>query len=349
MGVPQQMTAVRITAYGGPEVLEVTQVPVPVPRAGEVLVAVRAVALNNTDLWTRQGAYGAPGDPDALSGWRGPIDFPRIQGADVAGVVASVGPEGEARLVGRRVVIDPATYDAEGPAANPVGLMGSERDGGYAEYVTAPARRVHDVSGSPLSDDQLAALPTAYGTALGMIERGGVRDGDTVLVTGASGGVGLALVQLARARGARVLAVSSGAKLAAVHDAGAHEVIDRAQDVIEHARTLSPGGVDVVLDVVAGDLVGEGLPLLREGGRWVIAGALGGPAVAFDVRRLYLHNAQLIGSSMHTPSHFGLLMDIARQAQVRPVIAQTYPLHQAAQAQEELGRRHHVGKIVLHP
>lgn len=349
MGVPEQMTAVRITGHGGPEVLEVAQVPVPAPGAGEVLVEVRAVALNNTDLWTRQGAYGTPGDPDALAGWRGPIRFPRIQGADVAGVVAAVGPGGDPRSVGQRVVVDPAIYDGDGPDANPVGLMGSERDGGYAEYVTAPAHHAHDVTGSPLSDAQLAALPTAYGTALGMIERGGVHEGDSVLVTGASGGVGLALVQLARARGARVIAVSSDSKLEPVRQAGAHEVIDRAQNVIEQARTAAEAGVDVVLDVVAGKLVGEGLSLLREGGRWVVAGALGGHAVTFDVRRLYLHNAQVIGSSMHTPAHFALLMEIARQGQVRPVIAKTYPLDQAPQAQEELGRRRHVGKIVMDP
>lgn len=349
MSVPKRMTVVRMVAHGGPEVLELARVPIPVPASGEVLVETRAVALNNTDLWTRQGAYGTPEDPDALSGWRGPIDFPRVQGADVAGVVADVGPGGDRGLIGRRVVIDPAIYDSEGPDANPIGLMGSERDGGYAEYVTAPARRVHDVTGSPLSDAQLAALPTAYGTALGMIERGGVSEGDTVLVTGASGGVGLALVQLSRARGARVLAVSSGSKLDSVRYAGAHEVIDRGRNVIEQVHAASNDGLDVVLDVVAGDLVGEGLPLLREGGRWVVAGALGGHAVAFDVRRLYLHNAQIIGSSMHTPKHFDLLMDIARQAQVSPVIANTYSLAQAAQAQEELSRRHHVGKLVIHP
>ena len=347
--VPEQMTAVRILGHGGLEALDVAQVPVPVPRAGEVLVKVGAVALNNTDLWTRQGAYGAPGDPDALAGWRGPIDFPRIQGADVAGVIAAVGPLGDSRLVGRRVVIDPAIYDTQGPDANPIGLMGSEWDGGYAEYVIAPVHHTHDVTGSSLSDAQLAALPTAYGTALGMIERGGVREGDIVLVTGASGGVGLALVQLASARGAWVLAVSSTSKLEPVRQAGADEVIDRAQSVLEQVRAASGGGVDVVLDVVAGDLMGEGLSLLREGGRWVVAGALGGHGVAFDVRRLYLHNAQIIGSSMHTPAHFALLMDIARHAQVRPVIAETYPLDQASQAQEELGRRRHVGKIVLQP
>ncbi|WP_331448908.1 zinc-binding dehydrogenase [Streptomyces prasinus] len=349
MSTSKTMRAVRIVKHGGPEVLEPTEVPVPTPRAGEVLVRVSSVALNNTDLWTREGAYGRPGDPKALSGWRGPVGFPRIQGADVAGRVVAVGADADGGLVGRRVVVDPAAYDAEGPDANPVGLMGSERDGGYAEYVTAPVERVHDVTESPLTDDQLAALPTAYGTALGMVERGRLREGETVLVSGASGGVGLALVQIARARGARVLAVSSGSKIDSVREAGAHRVVDRARDVAGQIRAAAPEGIDVALDVVAGDLVSEGLPLLREGGRWVIAGALGGYDVAFDVRRLYLHNAQVIGSAMHTPAHFGLLMDLARQGGIRPVIAATFPLDQAARAQEALARREHVGKIVMHP
>ncbi|WP_335980527.1 zinc-binding dehydrogenase [Streptomyces sp. CA2R106] len=348
-GVPETMRAVRITRHGGPEVLEVADVAVPAPPDGGVLVQVSAVALNNTDLWTREGAYGRPGDPAARSGWRGPLDFPRIQGADVAGRVVAAGAGVEGGLVGRRVVVDPALYDGEGPDAHPVGLMGSERDGGYAAYVTAPAARVHDVTCSPLTDDQLAALPTAYGTALGMIERGRLREGETVLVSGASGGVGLAAVQLARARGARVLAVSSAAKIAAVREAGAHEVVDRAHDVAEQVRAAAPDGVDVALDVVAGELLGDGLPLLREGGRWVVAGALGGYGVAFDVRRLYLHNAQVIGSAMHTPAHFGLLMDLARTGEIQPVIAAVFPLDQAARAQAELARRAHVGKIVLHP
>ncbi|MFJ2558073.1 MULTISPECIES: zinc-binding dehydrogenase [unclassified Streptomyces] len=349
MGVSDVMRAVRITEHGGPEVLEFAEVAVPAPQAGEVLVQVGAVALNNTDLWTREGAYGRPDDPKALSGWRGPIDFPRIQGADVAGRVVAAGTGVEGSLIGRRVVVDPAIYDTDGPDANPVGLMGSERDGGYAEYVTAPVERVHDVTESPLTDDQLAALPTAYGTALGMIERGRLRRGETALVSGASGGVGLALVQIARARGAKVIAISSGPKIDAVREAGAHEVVDRAGDIAGHIRAAAPEGIDVALDVVVGDLVSEGLPLLREGGRWVIAGALGGYDVTFDVRRLYLHNAQIIGSAMHTPTHFGLLMNLARRAEVQPVIAATFPLDQAARAQEELSRRGHVGKIVMHP
>lgn len=349
MDVPASMRAMRITAHGGPEVLEPAQLTAPAVAAGEVLVRVAAVALNNTDLWTREGAYGRAGAPEERAGWRGPIDFPRVQGADVAGRVVAAGAEVDDGLVGRRVVIDPASYDSDRPDANPVGLMGSERDGGYAEYVTAPAERAHDVTGSPLTDDQLAALPTAYGTALGMLERGRLRSGETALVTGASGGVGLGLVQLARARGARVIAVSSGDKIEAVREAGAHDVVDRAGDITASLRAAAPEGIDVALDVVAGRLVGNALPLLREGGRWVIAGALGGYEVSFDVRRLYLHNAQVIGSAMHTPEHFDLLMDLARGAEIRPVIAGAYPLHDAALAQRELARRNHVGKIVLHP
>ncbi|MEG3632821.1 zinc-binding dehydrogenase [Micromonospora palythoicola] len=161
--------------------------------------------------------------------------------------------------------------------------------------------------------------------------------------------MGLALVQIARARGARVLAISSGEKIDAVRAAGAHDVVDRAKDVVGQVRAVAPEGIDVGLDVVAGDLVDEGLPLLRDGGRWVVAGALGGYQVGFDVRRLYLHNAQLIGSAMHSPAHFELLMDLARRGEIAPVVAATFPLRQAADAQEELAHRRHVGKIVLLP
>ena len=349
MQIPTTMTAARIAAHGGLEALEVVEAPVPAPAPGEVLVRVASVAVNYTDLWTREGAYGLPGDPEALAGWRGPLEFPRIQGADVAGTVVALGDDAPARLLGARVVVDPAIYDGDGPDANPVGLMGSERDGGYAQFVTAPSARVHDVTGSPLDDDQLAALPTAYGTALGMIERGGVQEGDTVLVTGASGGVGLALVQLCRERGATVLAVSSAGKLEHVREAGAHHVVDRGAPILEQVRELAPAGVDVVLDVVAGALVEEGITQLREGGRWVIAGAIGGRRIAVDVRRLYLHNLHVVGSRMHTPAHFDLLMEIAHRGEIRPVIAETFPLAQAAAAQERLARRSHVGKIVLRP
>jgi NADPH:quinone reductase-like Zn-dependent oxidoreductase len=344
------MRAAVTTHHGGLDAIELRDVPVPSPRAGEVLVRVNAAGCNNTDLWTREGAYGSPVDPNAKAGWLGPLDFPRIQGGDVAGTVVASGDVATLGLVGSRVLVDPANYDEPGPDARPVDVLGSERDGGFAEYVVVPAARAHSVDGSPLSDVELAGLPIAYGTALGMLERGSVSDGDTVLVTGASGGVGLAAVQLAHSRGARVVAVCSSDKGDAVRAGGADLIVDRRRgQVIAEAARAAPGGYHAVLDVVAGDTVGQGLGLLRGGGRWVVAGALGGWAVDLDVRRLYLANLALVGSTMHTPRIFDLLVDVARHGTVRPVIAATYHLEQVPEAQTQLALRRHVGKLIVVP
>jgi NADPH:quinone reductase-like Zn-dependent oxidoreductase len=344
------MRAAVLTRHGGPEVIELRDVPVPRPSGHEVLVRVAAAGCNNTDLWTREGSYGTEGDSGQPAGWRGPIDFPRIQGGDVAGVVVACGDETSTGLVGSRVLVDPAIYGEVGPEALPVDVLGSERDGGFAEYVVAPADRVHPVDDSPLDDLELAALPIAYGTALGMLERGGVAAGHTVLVTGASGGVGLAAVQLAHARQARVVAVCSGDKAEAVRVAGAAAIVDRGRrEVLADAAATAPEGYDAVIDVVAGPVVGPGLGLLRPGGRWVVAGALGGARVDLDVRRLYLANLALVGSTMHTPDIFELLVGLARQGAVRPVVAATFGLPEVPEAQRRLAQRRHVGKLVVVP
>ncbi|MBP2364954.1 zinc-binding dehydrogenase [Pseudonocardia parietis] len=344
------MTAAVLTGFGGPEVLQVRTVPVPQPGPGEVRIRVSAAAVNNTDVWTRQGAYGLPGQPEALAGWRGTVRFPRIQGGDIAGTVDAVGAGGDPGLEGRRVLVDPALYDRSGPDANPVGLLGSEADGGFAGYVVAAADRVHDVTGSPLSDEQLACLPVSYGTAMGMLERARITSGETVLVTGASGGVGLALVQLAAARGARVVASTSRAKSELVRRAGADEVIHRDDgDLAASVARAAPDGLDAVADVVGGDAVGSVLPALRDGGRWVIAGALGGAVIGLDLRRLYLHNIALIGSSMHTPAHFDRLAGIARTGSVQPRVAACHALTGIHAAQREFARGEHTGKIVVLP
>jgi len=241
-------------------------------------------------------------------------------------------------------------YDGPGPDARPADVLGSERDGGFAEYVVVPSCRAHPVDGSPLTDVELAALPIAYGTALGMLDRGSVSDGHTVLVTGASGGVGLAAVQLARARGARVVAVCSGDKGDAVRSAGADAVVDRRRgEVLADAAVAAPEGYDAVIDVVAGTVLGPGLGLLRAGGRWVVAGALDGWAVDIDVRRLYLANLSLVGSTMHTPRIFDQLVEIARRGDVSPVIAATFSLERVGEAQAQLARRGHVGKLIVVP
>ncbi len=344
--LPATMRAAVIRGHGGPEVIEVGEVPVPHPGPGDVLVRVSAAGCNNTDLWTREGSYGT----DVKAGWLGPLDFPRIQGADVVGTVVASGDAQHEVAVGARVLVDPALYDGPGPDARPVDVLGSERDGGFAQYVVVPAEHAHPVDGSPLGDVELAALPIAYGTALGMLERGAVGEGHTVLVTGASGGVGLAAVQLARARGARVVAVCSGDKGDAVLNAGADEIVDRRRGrVVDDAARASASGYDAVVDVVAGPVVGKGLGLLKPGGCWIVAGALDGWAVDLDVRQLYLSNLALVGSTMHTPRIFGLLVDLARRGQVRPVIAQRFSLEEVPAAQQALARRRHVGKLVVVP
>lgn len=350
--VPEQMHAAVLTRHGGPEALEIRQVPVPVPGHGEVLVKVTGAAMNNTDLWTRQGAYGLPGQPDALAGWRGPIDFPRIQGGDIAGIVVQVGPGSAPNWGGCRVLVDSALYDGSAPDANPVGLLGSERDGGFAEYVIVATERLHDMTGSPLSDEELACLPIAYGTASGMLERGHITADETILVTGASGGVGLAAVQLAVARSAQVIALTAPDKADLVRQAGAHDVVHRDRDLAAVSAAVAdaaPDGLDAVVDVVGGPMLPALLGRIRDGGRWVIAGAIGGADIAFDLRRLYLHNISLVGSSMHSPAHFARLAEDAFSGRIRPRIAARYALKSIHEAQQNFAQANHVGKIVLTP
>ncbi|OEV03239.1 zinc-binding dehydrogenase [Streptomyces nanshensis] len=347
------MRAALLTRFGGPDAVEIRDVPPPVPQTGQALVRVTAAGMNNTDIWTRQGAYGAPGDPQARAGWRGPVAFPRIQGGDIAGVVESTGPGTDPALRGRRVLVDPALYaDDQDPHALPVGLLGSEADGGFAEYVAVRTDRLHDVTGSPLGDDELAALPVAYGTAMGMLDRAAAGAGDTVLVTGASGGVGHAALQLAAAAGCRVIAVTSRSKHRRVLEAGAALALDRDEgpDALgERLHDTAPGGVAAVLDVVGGDWISHLLPHVADGGRWVTAGAMAGYRTAFDLRRLYVHNVALIGSSMHTAAQFAQLADAARKGTVRPLIHERFPLSRLHEAQARFEERRHVGKIVLDP
>lgn len=344
------MQAVVLTGHGGPERLEVrTGMAEPMPGVGQVQVAVSASAVNNTDIWSREGAYGRPGDPDAVAGWRGvPLDFPRIQGGDIVGVVRGVGAGVSSTLAGRRVLVDPALYDGDGGDATPVGLLGSEADGGFAQYVVVDAGRVHDVSSSPLSDFELATLPIAYGTAMGMLARAHVIRGEAVVVTGASGGVGIGLVQLVAALGARVIAVSTAAKADALQKAGADVVVDRrGGDLVGQIRQLAPRGVDVVADVVGGETFHLWPDLLTSRGRIVVAGAVAGPLVTIDLRRLYLDQRCIIGSTMHTPDQFRRLVEIAIAGDLAPVIAGVYPLTQIHQALRAFRAPDTIGKIVI--
>jgi NADPH:quinone reductase-like Zn-dependent oxidoreductase len=343
MELAEVMTAAVTTGHGGPEVIEIRHGwPCPRPKAGEALTRVTAAGVNNTDLWSRQGAYGTGDNPDAVAGWRGvPLDFPLIQGGDVTGVVVAVGSDEDELWVGRRVLVDPAAAYSFG---YPSAVVGSEVDGGFAQYHLATIAQLHDVTGSPLSDDQLACLPIAYATALGMVERAGCHAGERVLVTGASGGVGSAAVQITAARGCHVVAYTSPAKADIVARSGADEVVVRGRSRIEDLPE-----VDVVLDVVGGEEFPRIFDRLGDGGRLATVGAIAGPVVQLDLRRLYLRQRRIIGSTMHTPEIFTGVAELARTGAVNPRVAATYPLAEIAAAQARFEQKDFVGKLILHP
>jgi NADPH:quinone reductase-like Zn-dependent oxidoreductase len=352
MQTTTQMTAALLTGFGGPEALVVrTDVPVPQPREAEVLIEVAAAGVNNTDIWTREGAYGTPGDSHAVAGWKGvDLDFPRIQGADIAGRIVAVGSSVEPSRLGERVIVDPGIFELDNGESQLVEVIGSERDGGFADYAVVPASHAHDVTNSPLDDNQLACLPIAYGTAMGMLERAEVRAGEQILVTGASGALGSALVQLAVARGAVVTGLTSSRHVASVLEAGAHDTIVRDEQGSSDWLSESAGSrFDVIADVVGDGVFEAALPALRTGGRLVTAGAIAGPVVKLDLRLLYLRQRRLIGSTMHTPAHFLRLVRLAREGSVTPHVAATYPLTEIHRAQERFLAKDVVGRIVIVP
>lgn len=341
--VPATMTAAVTVAHGGPETVQIrTDWPTPQVGPGHALVRVEAAAVNNTDIWSREGAYGSADDPDAVAGWRGvPLAFPLIQGIDVTGTVVEVGSPADTHLVGRKVLVDPVIEYEDG---FPALIVGSEADGGFAEFHLSAVGQLHHVTGTPLSNPQLACLPTAYGTAMGMINRAACEAGERVLVTGASGGVGLAAVQILVARGCRVVAYTSPEKVGVVSAAGPSEIVVRGRDDLSKVPE-----VDAAVDVVGGNDFGAFVDRLRVGGRLVTAGAIAGPVVPFDIRRLYLGQRTLIGSTMHTPDDFRVLVQMAMTGALEPVVAEVFPLTEIAAAQRRFAQKDFVGKLVLVP
>jgi NADPH:quinone reductase-like Zn-dependent oxidoreductase len=331
------MRAVVTTGHGGLERLEYHgEWPDPEPGPGEVLVAVGACGLNNTDINTRIGWYAR--DVGDSGGWTAsPFPFPRIQGADVCGRVVACGTGAPAELIGARVLVDPWFRD---PAPT---FLGSEHDGGYAELVVAPAANAVPVD-CGLTDVELATFPTSSATALNMLGRAGLGPGETVLVTGASGGVGTALIQVARARGATPIAVSVPAKADALRTLGAEEVIDRDSDP---AAVLGAGSIDVVADVVGGAGFPRLLDVLRPGGRYTCAGAIAGPHVDLDLRTMYLHDLTLYGATVTRAEAFRELVALIESGRMAPLVAAVYPLERVREAQEAFLAKRHIGNIVL--
>jgi NADPH:quinone reductase-like Zn-dependent oxidoreductase len=345
MSLPETMSAVLLTGHGGPEVLEWRDdVPVPVPGPRDVLVKVGAAGVNNTDINTRLAWYSkGDGDADDAS-WSGtPLQFPRIQGADICGTVVAGGSEVDSDLVGKRVLVEPCLQEVDGEIKDPAWYIGSETDGGFAQYVKVASRHACPVD-SDLTDVELASFPCSYTTSENMLTRANVGPGDTVLVTGASGGVGSATVQLARARGAEVVAVTSASKAQSLLDLGATQTLDRDADVL---KTLGRNTVDVVVDLVGGPGWPALLDVLKPKGRYAVAGAIAGPIVDLDLRTLYLKDLSFFGCTVLEPEVFGNLVKRIERKEIKPLVAATYPLKDIAAAQEAFGQKGYTGKIVL--
>ena len=346
------MRAFVLTGHGGIDKLEYrTDWPKPIPGAGEVLIRVSACGLNNTDINTRTAWYSqsASGDGAKDAAWSGAaIHFPRIQGADVCGFVEDAG-EGVARsLIGKRALIDTWLRDWNNPhdiAAT--GYFGSECDGGFAEYVKIDARNAHPVR-SDLSDIQLASFATSYSTAEGMLERANVGADDLILITGASGGVGMSLIQLAKRRGAKIAAMCAEEKHDAVRAFGADFVLPRAPQNLRAMLREQTGedAVSVAADVVGGAYFPTLLDAIARGGRYVCSGAIAGAEARLDLRVLYLRDLSFFGSTVLPPGLFARLVSYIENGEIAPPPILQFPLEKLREAQAAFLSKKHAGKIV---
>jgi len=342
---PSRMSGVVLTGHGGPEMLEWRDdLPVPVPGKGDVIIRVGAAGVNNTDINTRTAWYSKGGAKADDASWSGiPLAFPRVQGIDVCGRIIAVGEAVDSARIGERVLIEPCLREANGQPLDTPWFFGSECDGGFAEYTRVASRHAYVID-SDLSDVELASFPCSYSTAENMLTRAGVRKGEAVLVTGASGGVGSAAVQLARARGAHVIAVTSPSKAPGLMELGAMKTLDRDDDFVSE---IGANSIDVVVDLVAGPKWPSLLDLLRSGGRYAVAGAIGGAIVDLDVRTLYLKDLSFFGCTILEPEVFGSLVGRIERKEIAPLVAETYALRDIASAQKAFGEKGYIGKIVL--
>ncbi len=338
------MKAIVFHQTGGPEVLRYEDAPDPRPESGEVVVRVRAAALNRIDIWIRAGAY--------------PTPLPHILGSDGAGVVESVGPDVEWPRPGDKVVISPWLSDGTCPycAAGEDNqceqrkILGNQVDGTFAERVKIPARNAFPYPGEiPFSE--AAAVTLTASTAWHMlISRAQLRAGETVLIQGASSGLGTAAIQIAHLAGARVLAAtSSNEKAARARELGADEAINYTEkDLADEALRLTGGrGVDLVFEHVGAATWDASVRSLARCGRLVTAGATTGAKVEFDVRTLYSRQLSFIGSMGASRTDVAAVLEQVARRRLRPVISRVMPLAEAAAAERLLEERKFFGKIVL--
>lgn len=339
------MRAAAINAFGGTEVVEIVDLPDPRPGPGEVVVSIRAAALNHLDLWT-------------IDGLVGDLAFPHVLGADGAGEIASTGDGVTGIRPGDRVMINPAIScnacercrAGEQSECTTFKMIGEHLPGTFAEKIVLPATNVFPFP-SHLSFDAAAALGTTFITAYRMLfTKGGLRPGDWVLITGIGGGLALSLLQLCAPVAGRVIVTSSSrAKLDRALQLGADEAIDyKQEDVGKAVRSLTgKRGVDLVVDSAGGPTLNASLRALRKGGRVVVSGATAGAEAEIDVRRVFWNQLSIIGSTMGSVSDVSDMLRMVAGTNLEPVIDRTFPLEEARAALEHLKGGDHFGKVVL--
>jgi NADPH:quinone reductase-like Zn-dependent oxidoreductase len=340
------MKAILIPKHGGPEVLRPAEIAQPKPGPADVLVRVRACALNHLDLWVRRGLNGVE------------FRLPLVPGSDIAGEVAEVGALAKRVCVGDKVVLAPGVSCGQ-CAACAAGrdnecrnytIFGYGRDGGCAEYVLAPEVNLLPMPAGS-SFEEAAAVPLVFVTAWHMlVARARLQPGEEVLVLGAGSGVGSAAIQIAKLTGARVIATAgSRAKLDKARELGADEVIDHAQQKIsdEVRRLTGKRGVDVVFEHVGTATWEQSILSLATGGRLVTCGATTGFAAQLDLRYLFTRQLSLLGSYMGSRAELYTVLRLVGEKRLRPVIDRVFPLDQAVQAHQRLEQRDQFGKIVL--
>jgi len=358
-GCERTMKAVVTTGNGGYDKLEYRDVPIPASGSGEVLLQVLAAGVNNTEINTRLGWYSESvtdstetaaeseekqATQKADGGWNEATPFPFIQGTDCCGRVVDVAPGEDETLVGMRALVRPCMRVTDFRSLENI-WMASDFDGAFAQFVKVPVGEVFPVK-CDWSDAELGTIPCAYGTAENMLHRAGAKKGDRVLVAGASGGVGSAVVQLALRRGAVVIAIAGKAKMDRVRSLGVDSVIARGDDIF---ASLGEKSVDIVVDNVGGPSFPQMLKVLKRGGKFVSSGAIGGPIVSLDMRDFYLKDLTLIGCTAWDEPVFPNLISYIEKNEIKPLLDKTFPLEQIADAQREFMKKKHFGKFVLIP
>lgn len=341
------MKAAVFSEFGGPEVIHLQELEKPEPGPGEVRVAVRAAAMNHLDLWIRRGL--------PLK-----ITMPHIGGSDMAGEVDVVGAGVEGVEPGARVVVDPSLqydwYDGvppgDGLPSPEFRIIGEHTQGGFAQYCVVPAANLMAVPRDVPFETAAAAGLVSVTAWRGLMVRGGLRAGESVLITGASGGVSTMAVQIARLAGAKVFAVTSGGEnVERVKALGAHVVYDRTREDWGKKLHVDTGkrGVDLVFDSVGQAIWPQCLKSLAIRGRLVTYGATTGADGETEIRLVFWRQLSVMGSTMGTPKDYRTVMDLVFQGELRPVIHTVLPLEEARQAHEILERGAAFGKVVLVP